>query len=140
MQGNEFADAVYKRLTKGGLERIAAKTYDRHMGGQTVRAGKSAKKGKSAAKKTAKKARKKAKPKLWERVKKEMHVLFCTDDSKYASLRKKALGRNQTAIVSSLTVAIAAVIGTKAAAITPVVLMALYGFLEVGVNGWCAEK
>jgi hypothetical protein len=77
------------------------------------------------------------------RVRKEIHILLCTNDKKYAPLRKGmqaiAKRRSQTAIVSGLSVVIAPYVGTATAAlITPVVAMVLMGFLEVGINAWCA--
>ena len=94
------------------------------------------------AKKT-KKAVSQVQPNYWKRVKHELHLLVCTNDRKYATLRKH-LGKEgrttQVAIVSSISAAIGAIIGASAAAIGPFVTLGLMALLQVGTNAWCAGQ
>jgi hypothetical protein len=45
----------------------------------------------------------------------------------------------QAAIVSSITAAIAYVLGTTATLLTPFVALGLMVMLQVGKNAWCAD-
>jgi hypothetical protein len=75
----------------------------------------------------------------WALVKKEIHLLLCTDDKKYAGLRRLVGGKkSQTYIVSALSAGIADYIGVAAGVITPFVAIALWGFIEVNINAYCA--
>ncbi|RXG91568.1 hypothetical protein EAS62_24115 [Bradyrhizobium zhanjiangense] len=95
------------------------------------------------AKKGHKSATRAKRPNYWKRVKQELHLLICTDDPKYASLRKH-LGKEskptQIAIVTSIAGTIGAYIGVAAAVIGPFVTLGLMALLQVGHNAWCAAQ
>jgi hypothetical protein len=107
------------------------------------KAKKSKKKSKAARKKTAPKARAKVQPNYWRRVKNELHVLICTNDKKYAGLRRqiqKQGSATQTVLVSNVASGIALSQGYTAAALVPFVAMALLAFIRIGANAWCAGQ
>jgi hypothetical protein len=82
-------------------------------------------------------------PNYWRRVKIELHLLICTKDSKYASLRgqlSKHGSATQTAIVSNIAAALAVSLGYAVGALVPFVAMGLLGLVRVGTNAWCAGK
>jgi hypothetical protein len=55
----------------------------------------------------------------WHRVKQELHVLICSDDKRYANLRRLlAKPQTQTLLVSNISVAVAGWLGVGMAAIT----------------------
>jgi hypothetical protein len=113
-----------------------------------VKMAKKAKAKKAMTKKTAHKALRLSPPRMvqpnyWKRVKKELHVLICTNDKRYASLRRqldKSGSSTQTAIVSNVAAAIAVNLGYTVAALVPFVVMALIAFLRLGANAWCAGQ
>jgi hypothetical protein len=135
IQDRQFARVLRKRLTKEGLRRTAKSerlytVRDRPVGGGPPKYKPSRKKALRAARKTA---NKKPKPTYWKRLKREMHILICTNDQKYARLRRQvSKGTSQRFIVSTLTAGIAATLGKDVALVTPFVLIVLSGFLEVG--------
>ena len=95
--------------------------------------------------KTAKRAptekRKKRKPNYWERVKEEIHILLCTNDQKYASLRHQLSSkgsRTQTAIVSTISAAVGAKAGFVAGAVVPLAALCLLAVLQLGKEAYCA--
>ncbi len=138
----------------------AARAVQRGMAplGTGPRVAKKAKKSKKAAR-FYKKARKSApkvgwyfskraravvrevQPNYWRRVKRELHILICTKDSRYASLHRQ-LGKHgsatQTAIVSNIAAALAVSLGNTVGALVPFVAMGLLGLVRVGTNAWCA--
>ena len=76
----------------------------------------------------------------WVEVKKEIYLLICTKDSKYADIRthfKKKSTTTTTAIISMISATVAAQLGAVMGMITPLVALLLYGLLKVGVNSWC---
>jgi hypothetical protein len=76
----------------------------------------------------------------WAEVKKEIYLLICTKDRKYAAIRthfKKKSNASTTAIVGMLSATVATQIGAAAGIVTPLVALLLYGLLKVGVNSWC---
>jgi hypothetical protein len=80
-------------------------------------------------------------PNYWRRVKKELHILICTDDKKYASIRRQIGKENkltQAAIVTGIGGAIGACVGVSATVIGPFVTLGLYALIQVGTNAWCA--
>jgi hypothetical protein len=82
-------------------------------------------------------------PRYWVRVTAELHILICTNDKKYASLRRqlnKHGSATQTAIVSNITAAIALSLGITVGVLVPFVAMGLLGLVRVGANAWCAGK
>jgi len=106
------------------------------------RAKKSHRVVRKSAKKTAKTTRL-VQPNYWRRVKNEVHILICTNDKKYAGLRKqiqKQGSATQTVLVSNVASAIALSLGYTAAALVPFVAMALLAFIQMGANAWCAGQ
>jgi hypothetical protein len=82
-------------------------------------------------------------PNYWGRVKRELHLLICTNDKKYAALRKhlgKEDNTTQVAIISSISLTVAAYIGAAAAIVGPLVTLGLLALLQVGKNAWCAGE
>ena len=76
----------------------------------------------------------------WEEVKKEIYLLICTKDRKYAVIRthfKKKSTTTTTAIIGMISATVAAQLGAVVGIITPLVALLLYGLLKVGVNSWC---
>jgi len=77
----------------------------------------------------------------WTRVKKEIHILICTNDKKYAGLRRRITSRkSQTYIVFTLSAGIAHYMDVAAGMITPFVATALLGFIEVNIKAYCAGR
>lgn len=73
------------------------------------------------------------------RVKSELNILLCTNDKKYAQLRKKLTSiKNQHTIVAAIAAAIGAIIGLSAAVIMPFVAIILMTLLQVGLNAYCS--
>jgi hypothetical protein len=73
------------------------------------------------------------------RVKRELNILLCTNDKKYAELRKKLTAiKSQNAIVAAIAAAIGAIIGLSAAVIMPFVAIILMTLLQVGLNAYCS--
>lgn len=73
----------------------------------------------------------------------ELHVLICTDNKRYAALRKmftKESTVSQAALVSTITVAISAYIGAASAIIAPFVALGLMSFLQVSKNAGCGGR
>jgi hypothetical protein len=82
-------------------------------------------------------------PRYWTRVQKELHILICTNDPKYASLRRqlnKSGSAAQTTIVSNIAAAVAVSLGYTVGALLPFVVIALIAFLRLGANAWCAGQ
>lgn len=133
----EAARQLQRQLTHHrGTSRKAKKASRKKGAVYVTRAKKSKKKvGSSAVRQVQ--------PNYWRRVKTELHLLVCTNDRKYAALRKH-LGKEgrttQIAIVSSISAAIGAIIGTSAAVIGPFVTLGLMALLQVGTNAWCAGQ
>jgi hypothetical protein len=77
---------------------------------------------------------------MWSRIKKEIHILICTNDKKYADVRKQLRvesGATQTIVVTSISLAVATQIGVAAAAIVPLVAVALYAAARLGTEAYC---
>jgi hypothetical protein len=123
-------------LTRGRGTSKKAKKASGRKGTVYVRSAKK-------SKKVARSAVRHVQPNYWKRIKHELHLLVCTDDKKYAPLRKH-LGKEgrstQVAIVSSISAAIGAIIGASAAVIGPFVTLGLMALLQVGTNAWCAGQ
>jgi hypothetical protein len=103
-----------------------------------------AKKGRSEPPKKARAAvKRQVQPNYWKRVQRELRILLCTNDQKYASLRKH-IGKNskatQVALVSAISGSIGAYMGVAAAVISPFVTLGLMTLLQVGKNAWCAGQ
>jgi hypothetical protein len=126
---------LQRRLTHRGVAKKAKKESGKKVPVYAPRAKKT--------KKVARSAVRQVQPNYWKRVKHELHLLVCTNDRKYATLRKH-LGKEgrttQVAIVSSISAAIGAIIGASAAVIGPFVTLGLMALLQVGTNAWCAGR
>jgi hypothetical protein len=126
---------------------------------KTAKKAKKVKKAKKAAKKSAyytkpKKMKNDAprkgsatvrqvQPNYWKRVKRELHILICTNDRRYETLRKyigKESKTTQIALVSAIAGSIGAYIGMAATVIGPFVTLGLMALLQVGKNAWCAGQ
>jgi hypothetical protein len=82
-------------------------------------------------------------PHYWRDVKDELHLFICTDDKKYADLRKSisTMGtKSQTTIVSTISAAMAIHIGLVAAAIVPFCALSLAVIARIGKNAWCRQR
>jgi hypothetical protein len=116
--------------------------------GSTSKTAKKAKKVKAAKK--SKKARKvrstgahQVQPNYWKRVKHELHILICTNDRRYETLRRyigKESKTTQVALVSTISAGIGAYLGMTATVIGPFVTLGLMALLQVGTNAWCAGQ
>ena len=119
----EAARRLQRQFANGGASKKAKKA-SKNGAVYVTKAKKSKKVGRSAVRKIQ--------PNYWKRVKNELHLLVCTDDKKYATLRKhigKEGRTTQVAIVSSISAAIGAIIGTSAAVIGPFVTLGLMALL-----------
>jgi hypothetical protein len=77
---------------------------------------------------------------FWSRVKQEMYILVCTDDSKYGNLRKELSKRATVAssvIVATIAAAVSRILGFRAALLTPFVVLCLIALVRVGKEAWC---
>jgi hypothetical protein len=163
-QSASTASVLQGKLTERGLARVlgshgvapaivhhyspdeAARRLQRRHGPSTVR--KAAKKGAYfGPTKKAKKAAKKSvgptqpQPNIWKRVQRELHILICTKDPKYRSLRQslsKESRMTQAAMVSAIGAAMYIYVGAAAAVIAPWVTLGLLAFLQIGTNGYCS--
>jgi hypothetical protein len=101
------------------------------------------KKGRPDALRKGSAAVRQVQPNYWKRVKRELHILICTNDRKYETLRKyigKESKTTQIALVSAIAGSIGAYIGMAATVIGPFVTLALMALLQVGTNAWCAGQ
>ncbi len=82
-------------------------------------------------------------PNYWKRVKRELHILICTNDRKYETLRRyigKESKTTQVALVSTISASIGAYLGMAATVVGPFVTLGLMALLQVGTNAWCAGR
>jgi hypothetical protein len=167
------AKILQEHLTERGLVRIlasqdvapelvrnlsvdeAARAVQRSLRPPAPMVKKAKKSGKKPARKSSKKTAKKKRPasghvvvrqvqpNYWARVKRELHILICTNDTKYQSIRR-LLGKEgkltQTAMVSGISGAIGAQIGASAAIAVTFVAFGLLGLLQVGKEAWCSGE
>jgi len=71
----------------------------------------------------------------WERFKGESHLLLCTNNQKYAPLRKELSqygGKTQLTIVSTIAASVAASVGVVAGAMVPLCAICLIAVLKMG--------
>jgi hypothetical protein len=150
VKGRSIARALNDRLTEEGLKRIIARTSSYDLGyinelspellGRNIGAGPHIGAGprrKVRLKMARRVAAKRAVPheNYWTRVKKEVHILLCTNNKKYANLRKLIKGKlSQTAIVTYLSAGIIQYLGGTVIIIAPLVATALLSFIELGAN------
>jgi len=82
-------------------------------------------------------------PNYWKRVQRELHLLICTTDRKYETLRRYIGKENKTtqvALVSTISASIGSYLGMAATVIGPFVMLGLMALLQVGKNAWCAGQ
>jgi hypothetical protein len=78
----------------------------------------------------------------WLAVKREFRTFLCTDDKKYADLKKKistSQTRSETAVTSLIAAAIASHLGLAAGALVPFCALLLIVLARMGRNAICAE-
>jgi hypothetical protein len=74
-------------------------------------------------------------------MKDEFKLLICTDDARYADLRKKIESsgdKSQTAIVAMIAAGVAAYVGVAAGVLVPFCALLLLASVRVGKNAYCA--
>jgi hypothetical protein len=79
-------------------------------------------------------------PDYWERLKCEFKILLCTNDKKYAHLRKElgvAAKKSQTAIVSMIAAAMASAFGVVAGVLVPFCALCLVAVAKLGREAFC---
>jgi hypothetical protein len=67
---------------------------------------------------------KRYKPNYWQAVKDEVHVFLCTNDKKYAGIKKQIVSnakKSQTVVIGAISAAIAGSVGVPAGAVFPLV-------------------
>ncbi len=117
---------------------------------KTAKRAKKVKKAKKAKKARAGAPRKigstgvrQVQPNYWKRVKRELHIMICTNDRRYETLRRY-IGREskttQLALVSTISASIGSYLGMAATVIGPFVTLGLMALLQVGTNAWCAGQ
>jgi hypothetical protein len=76
----------------------------------------------------------------WTRLKQEFVIFLCTEDKKYADLRRKidsAGTKSQTTIVSMIAAAVAINVGLAAGALVPFCALLMLGMVRIGKNAFC---
>jgi hypothetical protein len=82
-------------------------------------------------------------PDYWEKLKREFRLLLCTKDKKYNMLRKElgsASKKSQTAIVSTIAVAMASQFGVVAGVLVPFCALCLIALSRLGKEAFCASQ
>lgn len=77
----------------------------------------------------------------WHRVKAETRKLLCTDDKKYAELRRRMTqtkDATEKVGVPAIAAAMTKVVGLEVALITPFISLLLVSIGQVGIAAWCA--
>lgn len=77
---------------------------------------------------------------LWEKVKAEFRILLCTEDAKYADLRKQASALTSnytTTLVTAVSTAIAVTLSTSVALLMPLASLLILAVARVGKNAIC---
>jgi hypothetical protein len=76
----------------------------------------------------------------WPLLKNEFRILMCTNDKKYASIRKefsKAGSKTQLAIVSSIAAAVGASLGVVLGSLVPFCAICFIAVLKMGKEAFC---
>jgi hypothetical protein len=156
----QISEVLADQLTELGLKRIAfqktnlatsnfktlsldeiALYFDRRLAEHEVRR-RTAPKKVAAKRKVGCAPKRPKKPKgYWKRVRTEMHILLCTNDPKYKTLRAQLFKQGsttQTVIVGQISVAVGATLGIMAGAIVPFIALCLIGLLQVGKEAYCS--
>lgn len=79
----------------------------------------------------------------WECVTAEIYLLVCTNDRKYATLRKQlddSAIRAKTPVVWLVASGVSATLGISAALIAGLCAVALYGVIKVGKEAYCEAE
>jgi hypothetical protein len=79
----------------------------------------------------------------WERLKHEFHLLICTNDKKYRTLRKKINAsehNSEIAVVGMISAAVAAQVGPLAGALIPFCAICLTAVVKLGKEAFCREE
>jgi hypothetical protein len=147
MKGKTVARTLKARLTEAGLKRVIKRSSiynDRFIAEFSadelerlikIEPIKMSRGGRVIAKKS------RCRQNYLARVKKEIHILICTSDKKYATLRRQfTKGRSQTVLVTMICGGIADYTGLSAAMLMPFVAVALLSFVEVSINAYCAGR
>jgi hypothetical protein len=78
----------------------------------------------------------------WNRVKRELHLLLCTKDKKYAALRRQLRskgGHTQMVLVGTISASVGSSLGLGAGAVVPLAALCLIAALRVGVEAYCSS-
>jgi hypothetical protein len=138
---DEAARRLQRRLGPSIVRKAEKKTAHTRPGKKAKHAKKAKKAMKSIPKKSADHGPSPPRPNIWKRVRRELHVLICTKDPRYKSLRQ-SLGKEsrmtQAAMVSAIGAAIYSYVGAAAAVIAPWVTLGLLAFLQIGTNAYCS--
>ena len=79
-------------------------------------------------------------PNMYEGIKAEIHLLVCTDDKKYAKLRKDLAKHESKAtmtIVGIIAASVSSVLGIAVGMCVPFIAYILLVILSVGTNAFC---
>ena len=79
----------------------------------------------------------------WNRFISELHILLCTNNKKYAALRRRIVSagsRSQVAITSAISAGLAQYVGIAAGFIVPVCALCLVSLLTLGREAFCQES
>jgi hypothetical protein len=77
---------------------------------------------------------------IWLEVKDQFRLLLCTDDRRYAALRRNLLSassKSQLTIVSTISAALAGTFGVAAGALVPLCAICLIAALKLGKEAYC---
>lgn len=79
---------------------------------------------------------------FWPNVRHELYLLICTDDPKYAEIRRRLDNESNkinAVIVGLVSAAVSAVLGLTAGVLAPFVALCLIALARVGKEAWCAS-
>lgn len=82
-------------------------------------------------------------PPYWLRLKREFHLLVCTDDPKYKDTRDKldsSGGEAKTIVIATVSAAMADSLGFVAGAVTPFCVLCLIALLRLGKESFCSSS
>jgi len=82
-------------------------------------------------------------PQYWSSLKLEFRLLVCTDDKKYAALRKQLEGFGKhadKAVVAAIATTMASVVGAFASVLASFVAILLIAFLKLGKEAFCGAE
>ena len=80
----------------------------------------------------------KAKWQYWEPVKKQIHLLFCTDDTRYDKLRQK-IKHLKTPVATSIAAYVGAKIGVEPTKIIGFCVICIYFAVKIHKEAFCEE-